>query len=417
MQAGLPGGSPADSRTADIQRWRQVCYRCHKPKLTCICDRIRRVHNRTKVWVIQHPRERFHPIGTARIAHLGLENVRVEVCYDRTAGAPGDLPTDAALIYPGDGVRDLTDLGEDELPSTLLVIDGTWAHAHTIYRDSPWLQHLPRYGLRPREAGRYRLRKEPARDCVSTIEAVVQALAFLEPDTPGLQDLIGTFDHMIDDQLELIARHRTGHRTHLTPRNAPGIPRVLTADLERLVAVYGEASRDPGDRRCGRRSLVQWAAVRPSTGETFEKFVVPDSGPGPTQRHLEHMGLSDAHMTNAVTMSELSADWTRFSNDHDVVVAWNGSTLGLLESAVAGPRRSLSLKSVYCARRRGPCGSIDDVLAREGLTAQPTDIAGRAGRRMGNLLALLTHLQSAHPVRKRPTWQTSDQGGTPSHHD
>ncbi|HHH10935.1 MAG TPA: DTW domain-containing protein, partial [Sorangium sp.] len=51
---------------------RPFCYRCHKPAVTCICARVKRVDNRTKIWLLQHPRERFHPIGTARIARLGL---------------------------------------------------------------------------------------------------------------------------------------------------------------------------------------------------------------------------------------------------------------------------------------------------------------------------------------------------------
>ena len=48
------------------------CYECHKPRGLCVCGNIPRVDNRTSILVLQHPRERLHPIGTARFVRLGL---------------------------------------------------------------------------------------------------------------------------------------------------------------------------------------------------------------------------------------------------------------------------------------------------------------------------------------------------------
>ena len=44
--------------------FRRVCYRCHKAAIVCVCDGVERVLNRTGIVILQHPRERFHPIGT-----------------------------------------------------------------------------------------------------------------------------------------------------------------------------------------------------------------------------------------------------------------------------------------------------------------------------------------------------------------
>ena len=76
-----------------------------------------------------------------------------------------------------------------------------WAHAHSLYRDNAWLRDLPHYELTPTEPSRYRLRREPEFQCISTLESIIGALAIIEPETEGLSDLLGVFDSMIDDQI------------------------------------------------------------------------------------------------------------------------------------------------------------------------------------------------------------------------
>ena len=80
-----------------------------KPELACVCGSVQSVANRTAVLVLQHPRERFHSIGTARLVRLGLANARVETLWpDSDQAPPLDLaPDGAALLYPS---RDAVDL-------------------------------------------------------------------------------------------------------------------------------------------------------------------------------------------------------------------------------------------------------------------------------------------------------------------
>ena len=51
---------------------RAVCYECFRPEALCYCRFLSPVDNRTPVLIVQHPRERFHPIGTARIVNRSL---------------------------------------------------------------------------------------------------------------------------------------------------------------------------------------------------------------------------------------------------------------------------------------------------------------------------------------------------------
>lgn len=160
--------------------------------------------NRTFVTILQHPRERFHAIGTARIAQLGLEKARIVVprdCFTRSLEQRFDVAPGTGLLFPRPGARLLEDLDEHERPSGLIVLDGTWSQARGLYRENEWLGDLPHYALQPPAPTRYRIRKAPRAEYISTLEAIVRALEILEPETTGLQALLGVFDTMIDRQI------------------------------------------------------------------------------------------------------------------------------------------------------------------------------------------------------------------------
>ena len=206
---GSTAGSPSRARAPHGQR--PACYRCFKPKATCICASIEIVDNKTGVIVLQHPHERFHPIGTARIAQLGLARVRVEPCTpwaDHSAIA-ARFPDRTALLYPAADARDLCSIAVDERPHHLVVIDGTWFHAKKIYDAHPWLGALPHVSLAPPMPSLFRgVRRQPKAPfgahaavlCISTLEAIVQALGILEPETTGLDRLLTSFSAMVERQ-------------------------------------------------------------------------------------------------------------------------------------------------------------------------------------------------------------------------
>ena len=73
----------------------------------------------------------------------------------------------------------------------LVVIDGTWHHARTLYRDIPVLRSLPHLTLPGHLRSAFQIRRQPSQHCLSTIEAIVHALFALwllrrEADRKGL---------------------------------------------------------------------------------------------------------------------------------------------------------------------------------------------------------------------------------------
>jgi len=100
----------------------------------------------------------------------------------------------------------LEELAPNELPDQFVFLDGTWNHARTMYRDIPILKTLPCYRLNPESPSRYLVRKEPTRDSLSTLEAVVSVLQQVEPELGGLDRLIAAFDLMNQQQVDELKR-------------------------------------------------------------------------------------------------------------------------------------------------------------------------------------------------------------------
>ena len=198
---------------------RESCRRCLRPLGHCLCAGLRPAPSRTRVVILQHPREARLAICSAWLARLALENAELhraveldahprvrEVCRD-----PG-----AALLFPGPFASPVA-LRAGSPPSLLLVVDGTWHQAERMVGKSRLLGGLPRLAVAPDGEGGYReLRREPGAHTLSTLEAIALALASLEGDPERFRPMREAFRRMVDLQLEC-ARGALHH-----PRRRPG---------------------------------------------------------------------------------------------------------------------------------------------------------------------------------------------------
>ena len=193
---------------------REVCLHCRRPSAVCYCAHLVPLPTRTRVVILQHPREARVPIGTARMAHLMLPNSELlapqPVSSDRAVlfgshPRVQELTLDpaqvavTALLFPGPGAQDPALLPEGTIQN-LVVIDGTWAQARKVLKQNPILHRLPRIGLLPTRPGNYRIRREPAADCLATIEALALALGVLERAPDRFAQMLTAFTFMVDRQ-------------------------------------------------------------------------------------------------------------------------------------------------------------------------------------------------------------------------
>lgn len=399
----LPDADPAtDPAAVATQAGRATCYRCHKPTPMCICGQLQIVENRTKIIILQHPRERFHPLGTARIARLGLRDVELKVAFrapgeGKRVHLPLSLPQGTGLLYPGPGALPLADAavaGAQRPPRQLVVLDGTWSQANRLYQDNPWLRALPHYRLEPNAPSRYRIRREPKPHCVSTIEAIAMALHALEPETPGIDRLLDVFDAMIDAQVTRRPAGASVPRQRKRPRERRSrrVPHALVDTPQRVVLVYGETAQLERRSDPRVRELLQWTAVRLDDASARFDAIVRPSGAVSDADHLARLALTFDVVSSASPLAQVVADFHSFLREGDVLAAWNPSTLSLLPQLGHDPDAALALKSAYCNLRGGRCGTLEDVLQRERIDAPAVVVRGRAGARLGNARAVARRL-------------------------
>ena len=187
--------------------------------MLCLCEGLTPAASRTRVLLLQHPREARLAICSAWLARVALENAELHQAVDldahpsvrALAGEPG-----AALLYPGPGaVPAAARAGAP--PSWLVVVDGTWHQAERMIGRSRTLSALPRLSVEPDGGKGYdALRREPEAHCLSTLEAVALALGALEGDAARFEPMRAAFRKMVAHQLECARGARRN------PRHRPG---------------------------------------------------------------------------------------------------------------------------------------------------------------------------------------------------
>ncbi len=378
---------------------RSVCAGCSRPSVVCLCASIRRIATRTRVVILQHPRESDVRINTARLVELQLERAErhVAVKLSEVPGFTARLSDPAAppiLLYPGPEARDLAEAPPDG-PVTLVVLDGTWWQAKKLFQQNPELARLPRYSLSPSAPSRYRIRREPALHCVSTIEAIGEALTLLEPPGFDREAWLLPFDAMVEHQLHFAQSHNA--RRHLANRGAAPKPRLPKLLLEReadLVVAYGEANAwTRGSALGGDAEVLQWVAERVQTGERFEALLAP-------RRPLSPSFEVHAHVASEVVLAGESFEgflqrWRAFTRPTDLLAGWGFyASERLAAEGVSLPER-LDLRGLARRQLRKKTGEVGACAAELGAVVPKPWALGRAGERLSAAVAVTRALVDA----------------------
>jgi DTW domain-containing protein YfiP len=387
---------------------RAVCPRCRRPEVVCYCGHITEVPTRTRVVILQHPRERDVPINTARIANLCLPSseLHVGVSFRGTRVLErllAERERPAVLLWPGPGAIDI-ETSPPEGDVTLVVVDGTWWQARKVVRQNPELAALPRYAFRPPAPSDYRIRKEPREEYVSTLEAIVHVLQVLERGQAPVDSLLVPFRAMVDAQLayihSVVARPRhTAYRERKALREgradpADRLPPLLRDRRDDLVCVHAEANAWPygsTERGACADELVHWSAHRLATGETFEGFVAPRGALAPaTPRHV---GVSAERLAQGGRVDELLARWRAFVRPRDVMVAWGSYGAGLF-AALGGEltRERVDLRRAARVHAVAKVGTTEAFVASRELPVPGPLGEGRAGSRLAQMVAITRFL-------------------------
>lgn len=371
----------------------------------CFCDRLTVLPTRTRILLLQHPREQRVAIGTARMAQLALPNsqIRIGVDFGQDPVVLAALAESPApfVLFPGPDATPVAQLPRDR-PITLIVVDGTWWQAGKLLKLNPALAALPRVAFSPAKPSAYVIRREPADFCVSTIEALAEVLDVLEPAGGRFGRLLDPFHAMVARQKWFMtevrsSRHQFVRRRVGSPRNS--LAARLAPAWPRLVCVHGEANAWPRHHPAREDpETVHWVAHRPATSETFEAVVAP--------RHVlaagtaEHVELSPERIEAGCTLRQWHEDWAGFTKPDDILVMWGtyyrdiAATDGLPLSVP-----SMNLRDEVSRLLSRRFGTVEASMASLGATPAPLALPGRGGRRLAALVGVLESLKAPSAQR------------------
>ena len=211
----------------------ELCTQCQKIPELCICSEITPKDAKLHVLILQHPQEPDHEIGSARLTHLALPNstLKIGLSWRNLAAVLGRKeadPTRWAVLYLGSGVKgeDIekiplqfvskkgTPIDEPDNIEGIIVLDGTWSQAKALWWRNAWLIKSRRIILTPQHKSLYKeLRKEPRRECLSTIESVAEVLELLGEKPEVSNHLRGLFSKLLDKRRENSKQAKTQHAT------------------------------------------------------------------------------------------------------------------------------------------------------------------------------------------------------------
>ena len=308
--------------------------------------------------LLQHPRERDVPIGTARMASLCLPNSELHVGVHSAsspalARALGDPARPAALLYPG--------AGRDRRRGESAARAGDAASSSTApgrrprrsCATTPSSRALPRYAFTPPSPSEYRIRREPRRDVRLDHRGARPRARRARRRSRALPRAARSVPR--DGRRAARVRERLHRGARRRKRRRARAPRARRAFRDRsrsdLVCVVGEANAWPyrsAERGDGHPDeLVHWVALRPSTGETFDVHRAPRHPLAPsTPRTCASPRTSSRPAARSRRLPERFAAFVR---ERDVVCSWGRyATAPLRELG----RRLCRARGSICARRR-----------------------------------------------------------------
>ena len=178
------------------------------------------IDNRLFVLILQHPQEKKEVLATAALtrALLSRADLVIGLSWPNLSRALGRSvdPNRWAVLYLGSAHPAALGLEQEVLaldrrgePAAdqeamlhgldgVVVLDGTWKEAKTLWWRNPWLLKLQRLVLNPHHRSRYgRIRREPRREALSTLEAVGLLLKHLDGGPQIEVVLLGALDRLI----------------------------------------------------------------------------------------------------------------------------------------------------------------------------------------------------------------------------
>lgn len=227
------------------EKYREECPVCRRAKKHCLCRYIKQFDNPFHFVILMSVAEaKYQRTGSGRLAHLTLKNSEIITGNDFTEDRRvneiiNDEKTDKLILYPGKNAVTFarlkaartecikTDSSADkgisyqEKPLYIFVIDGTWRGARSMMFHSQNLKKLQCISFEHSYLSNFRIKRQPEKHCVSTIESIYYLLKEAEengiiPQCGEKEALLDIFNRMVEIQLGYSRQHH--HRREDNPK-------------------------------------------------------------------------------------------------------------------------------------------------------------------------------------------------------
>ena len=214
------------SKRNEVEVVRAKCYRCYRPKSSCICSYVKPIETKTKFIVLMHPKE-FQKVknGTGHMTHLSLPNSELYVGVDfrghkRVNALIEDEDNLCYVLYPDENSHNLNEapIEQGDKQLVIFIIDATWSTAQKLLRVSTNLQTLPKLSFTHTKSSQFQIKQQPEDYCLSTIESTLTILELLEMhkmeciEQDAMEAFLKPFEAMIKYQIECISESASSHR-------------------------------------------------------------------------------------------------------------------------------------------------------------------------------------------------------------
>ncbi|WP_345980098.1 tRNA-uridine aminocarboxypropyltransferase [Sulfurimonas sp. HSL3-2] len=199
-----------------IDEIREQCYKCYRPRSSCMCLHVRAVETKTKFVILMHPKEyRKIKNGTGHLTHLSLPNSELYVGIDfsshnRINEILGDEKNICYLLYPGKDAIEINShkISREGRDVVIFVIDSTWACSKKMLRLSENISSLQSISFTHTKKSEFAIKEQPEDYCLSTIESVLCVMEILDKNgeeeitKESFEGFLNPFKKMIDFQIE-----------------------------------------------------------------------------------------------------------------------------------------------------------------------------------------------------------------------
>ena len=198
---------------------REKCYKCYRPKSSCMCEYINAVDTKTKFIILMHPKE-FKKVknNTGFFTHLSLSNSEIFIGIDFSEHKRINeiiASHESYILFPSSNALDLSKessnftLGTNK-PMAIFLIDSTWACTKKMFTLSQNLNKLKHMSFTTDVTSQYQIKEQPKSNYLSTIESTLVVLELLNKRSvenikkEKLNGFLNPFFKMIEYQKNLI---------------------------------------------------------------------------------------------------------------------------------------------------------------------------------------------------------------------